>query len=47
MGEVNGVPTLMFPLPVLYETLGPDFASHLGSLALDIVTGKQIGRAHV
>ena len=43
MGEVNGVPTLMFPLPVLYETLGPDLASHLGSLARDYRTPAYYG----
>ena len=43
MGEVHGVPTLMFPLPVLYETRGPNFASHLGSLARDYRTPAYYG----
>ena len=43
MGEINGVPILMFPLPVLYETRGPNFASHLGSLARDYRTPAYYG----
>ena len=43
MGVVNGVPTLMFPLPVLYETHGPNVASHLGSLARDYRTPAYYG----
>ena len=43
MVEVLCVPTLMFPLPVLYETLGPNFASHPGSLARDYRTPAYYG----
>ena len=43
MGEVNGVPTLMFPLPVIYETCGPSVDSHLGSLARDYRTPAYYG----
>ena len=43
MGEVNGVPTLMFPLPVLYETQGSYVGSHLGSLARDYRTPAYYG----
>ena len=41
--EVHGVPTLMFPLPVLYETQGPNVGSHLGSLARDFRTPVYYG----
>ena len=40
---VKGVPTLMFPLTVLYETQGPKVGSHLGSLARDYRTPAYYG----
>lgn len=41
--EINGVPTLMFPLSVLYETQGPNVGSHLGSNARDFRTPAYYG----